>query len=393
MLNYLHDTSASRTRLVTMSGASTHPVLKSTPLHALHAEAGARFTGFAGYDMPVHYTDGILREHLHTRAHAGLFDISHMGQIAIGGAQRAAAMESLTPADVTGLPRGRQCYALLTNDHGGIIDDVVIANLGDELILVVNAARVETVFGHLCATLAGRCTVSALTHLALLALQGPEAAAVLARLAPVLSTLPFQSVVNVDIDGIPCRASRSGYTGEDGYEIALPAGKAELLARQLLAQPKVKLIGLGARDSLRLEAGLCLYGQDIDEQTTALAAGLGWTIAKVRRAGGARAGGFPGASALEREWTSGPAEMRVGLLPVGRAPLRAGAALVDANDTTVGRITSGGFSPTLQRPIAMGYLRMEHAQQHAPVYASLRGQRVMITQTPLPFVSHHYHRN
>jgi aminomethyltransferase len=369
------------------------PALKHTPLHKLHLDAGARFTAFAGYDMPVQYADGILREHLHTRAHAGLFDISHMGQIAIRGNARAAALEALTPADVIGLPPGRQRYALLTNNCGGIIDDIMIANLGDELILVVNAASMATVFKHLTTALAGRCTVTALTHLALLALQGPKAAAVLARLAPALAAMPFQSVVHEYIDGIPCRASRSGYTGEDGYEIMPPAAQAEKLARHLLAEPEVKLIGLGARDSLRLEAGLCLYGHDIGEQTPVLAAGLGWTIAAARRTGGTRAGGFPGAAALEHERAAGPAELRVGLLPAGRAPLRAGTELMDDTGATVGRITSGGFSPTLNRPLAMGYLRTDIARQRTPVFALLRSQRVTAAQTSLPFVPHRYYRN
>lgn len=373
--------------------ATTHPALKHTPLHALHVEAGARFTGFAGYDMPVQYKDGILREHQHTRTHAGLFDISHMGQITIRGDVRAAALESLTPADIVELPEGRQCYALLTNDRGGVIDDIMIANMGDELIMVVNAARKTVVFEHLSTALAGRCTILALSHLALLALQGPEAAAVMARLAPALATLPFLSVIHVNIGGIQCRVSRSGYTGEDGYEIALPADQAEQLARRLLKEPEVGLIGLGARDSLRLEAGLCLYGHDIDERTTVLAAGLGWTIAKTRRHGGARTGGFPGAAALEHERAVGPVELRVGLLPEGRAPLRADVALADATGTTAGRITSGGFSPSLQRPIAMGYLRTDDVRKRASAYAMLRGQRVPIVQTSLPFVPHRYYRN
>src|SRR5581483_3123184 len=368
---------------VTMAAAS--PALKHTPLYALHLEAGARFTAFAGYDMPVQYQDGIVREHLHTRAHAGLFDISHMGQISLRGDARATALESL--------PTGRQRYALLTSDRGGIIDDIMIANLGDELILVVNAARMAAVFKHLSTALAGRCAVTALADLALLALQGPEAAAVLARLAPALAAMPFQSVARAGIDGIPCRVSRSGYTGEDGYEIAPPADKAGQLARRLLAEPEVKFIGLGARDSLRLEAGLCLYGHDIDEQTSVLAAGLGWTIAPARRPGGARAGGFPGAAALERERATGPAERRAGLLPEGRAPLRDGTKLVDEAGATVGRITSGGFGPSLNRPIAMGYLRADIARRQTPVYALLRGRRVTVAQTQLAFVPHRYHRN
>ena len=362
-----------------------------TPLHVLHAEASAVFTNFAGWQMPLRYPEGILHEHLHTRAHAGLFDISHMGQIALRGERRAQALESLTPADVVDLPVGRQRYALLTNAHGGIIDDIVIANTGDELILVVNASRTATVLAHLSDALASECTVQPLDDLALLAVQGPEAVEAVASLAERLVALPFQSVRKLSIDEVPYRVSRSGYTGEDGYEIALPPEAAPAFARKLLARPGVKWIGLGARDSLRLEAGLCLYGQDIDEDTSVLAAELGWTWPAVRRQGGARAGGFPGAEALEWEHSDGPPMRRVGLLPDGRAPLRADAELFDAHGAAIGRITSGIFSPSLDRPIAMGYLRADHVDAATAIHGLLRGRPVAVARAALPFVPHRYY--
>jgi len=362
-----------------------------TPLHALHEAAGAVFTDFAGWRMPLRYPDGILHEHLHTRARAGLFDISHMGQIALRGEQRAQALETLTPADVLGLPVGRQRYALLTNAQGGIIDDIMIANTGDELVLVVNASRTTVVLAHLSNKLAGMCTVAPLDDLALLAVQGPEAVDAVASLAERLVTLPFQSVRKIDGGDVHFRVSRSGYTGEDGFEIALPAAAACGFARKLIARPGVEWIGLGARDSLRLEAGLCLYGQDIDENTTVLDAGLGWTWPAVRRPGGERAGGFPGAGVLEREHIEGPAMRRVGLRPDGRAPLRAGTELFDAGDAPIGRISSGAFSPSLGRPVAMGYLRADHAGGTSAIHGMLRGRPVPVARTALPFVPHRYH--
>jgi len=365
---------------------------RRTPLHDLHVQAEAQFTEFAGWCMPLRYPDGTLWEHLHTRAHAGLFDISHMGQIALRGARRAAALEALTPADVIDLPAGRQRYALLTNHEGGIIDDIVVANLGEELLLVVNAARTATVLSHLNDEIGRACEVRHLDDLALLAVQGPEASAAVARLAPGLAELPFQSVCTLEIDGAPCRVSRSGYTGEDGYEIAVPASGACDLARRLLAQEGVRWVGLGARDSLRLEAGLCLYGHDIDEHTSVIAAGLGWTWSAVRRPGGARAGGFPGAEDLADELEAGEAMCRVGLLPEGRAPLRENTALLSADGTVVGRITSGLFSPTLDRPIAMGYLRADCVEAAIPLHAMLRGRAIPVNRAELPFVPHRYYK-
>lgn len=372
-----------------MSG--TH-ALKRSPLHGLHVEAGARFTAFAGYEMPLYYPAGILREHLHTRTQAGLFDISHMGQIVITGAARAAWLERLTPADLVDLRPGRQRYALLTNEAGGIIDDVLIGNTGDHFLMVTNAARTPRVYEHLAAALSGGCVVEAHTDRALLALQGPAAAAVLSRHSPNLEALYFLDIARMSIAGIDCWVSRSGYTGEDGFEIALPASRAETLARRLLAEPEVRLVGLGARDTLRLEAGLCLYGQDIDETTTPAAAGLGFTVARARRPGGARPGGFPGAAAILHELKAGPGAIRTGLLPDGKVPVRAGTSLVDAEATEAGRITSGAYSPTLQRPIAMGYLQTREAQARRAIFALLRGQRIRIQPAALPFVPHRYYR-
>jgi aminomethyltransferase len=365
---------------------------RRTPLYDLHVEAEAQFTAFAGWQMPLRYADGTLREHLHTRAHAGLFDISHMGQIALRGKRRAAALEALTPADVIDLPPGRQRYALLTNHDGGIIDDIVIANMGEELVLVVNAARTATVLPYLHEELGHACEIRHLDDLALLAVQGPAASATVATLAADLPVMPFQSVRALDLDDTPCRISRSGYTGEDGYEIAVSASDACDLARRLLAQNGVQWIGLGARDSLRLEAGLCLYGHDIDERTTPLAAGLGWTWPAVRRPGGERPGGFPGAEELADELAAGAAMRRVGLLPEGRAPLRENTGLLSEDGNVVGRITSGLFSPSLERPIAMGYLRADCARNDTPLHSMLRGRAIPVARTALPFVPHRYHK-
>lgn len=365
---------------------------RTTPLYDLHVQAEAQFTGFAGWRMPLRYADGTLREHLHTRAHAGLFDISHMGQIALRGERRAAALEALTPADVIDLPAGRQRYALLTNPDGGIIDDIVVANLGEELVLVVNAARTDTVLPYLVEEIGRACEIRHLDDLALLAVQGPKASAAVAALADGLEDLPFQSVCALEIDGALCRISRSGYTGEDGYEIAVPASGACDLARRLLAREGVQWIGLGARDSLRLEAGLCLYGHDIDEHTSVIAADLGWTWSAVRRPGGARAGGFPGAEDLADELEAGEAMCRVGLLPEGRAPLRENTGLLDEGGNLVGRITSGLFSPSLDRPIAMGYLRADCVEAATPLHAMLRGRAIAVAHAALPFVPHRYHR-
>jgi len=358
--------------------------LHRTPLHELHLELGAKMVPFAGYEMPVQYPAGVMAEHLHTRTRAGLFDVSHMGQVILGGRGAAEGLEALVPVDVLGLAEGRQRYGLFTNDAGGILDDLMIANRGDHLFLVVNAARKSADLAHMTAHLTG---VEGVTDRALLALQGPAAESVLGALVPGVAAMRFMDVTVLDWDGADLWISRSGYTGEDGFEISVPEARAIDLARALLAHEAVLPIGLGARDSLRLEAGLCLYGHDIDEGTSPIEAGLGWAIQKARRAGGTRAGGFPGAERILAELASGPARLRVGLLPEGRAPMREGTALFAAKDAAeaVGHVTSGGFGPSLGAPLAMGYLPAPLCVPGTPVWGEVRGKRLPARVTPLPF--------
>ncbi len=371
--------------------------LKQTPLHALHQELGARMVPFAGYAMPVQYRDGIIKEHRHTRNAAGLFDVSHMGQVRLsgasgGGAGAAAALERLVPVDVIGLAEGRQRYALFTDERGGILDDLMITNAGDHLFVVVNGACKEQDLAHLRQHLSADCTIEPLPEHALLALQGPQAAAVLARLAPGLAELVFMAAARVEIAGADCFVSRSGYTGEDGFEISVPAPRAEALARRLLAEPVVAPIGLGARDSLRLEAGLCLYGHDIDTQTTPVEASLTWALSKARRRDGARPGGYLGAEAVMAQLENGAARKRVGIRPEGRAPLREGVELVDEDGKALGRITSGGFGPTLGAPVAMGYVETARARPGTKLGAMLRGKVQPVEVAKLPFVPRRYYR-
>ena len=373
--------------------------LKRTPLHSLHLANGARMVPFAGYDMPVQYTAGVLKEHLHTRAAAGLFDVSHMGQIILrpksGRLEDAAqALEQLVPVDVAGLKPGRQRYALFTNDAGGICDDLMLANRGDHLLLVVNAACKEADEAHLRAHLSGDCDIERLDH-ALIALQGPKAEAALARLAPACAALSFMDVATLDILGADCIVARSGYTGEDGFEISIPADRVEDIARALMADTNVALIGLGARDSLRLEGGLCLYGSDLDTTTTPVEAALTWAMQPSRRRGGARAGGFPGADIILSQFESGAVRIRAGFLPEGRAPVRAGAAIFDSEtaESPCGLVTSGGFGPSADRPVAMGYVPAPVAAPGSRVFAEVRGKRLAMTVTPMPFVPHTYKRS
>ncbi len=367
--------------------------LARTPLHALHVELGARMVPFAGYEMPVQYPTGIIKEHLHTRTAAGLFDISHMGQVRLSGAEAAAALEALVPVDVVDLGVGRQRYALFTNETGGILDDLMIANFGDHLFLVVNAACKAQDLDHLRTHLSDRCKVEALTDRALLALQGPQAGAVLARLAPDTAPMTFMTVGRVSLAGAPCFVSRSGYTGEDGFEISVPAERAEALARALLAEPEVAPIGLGARDSLRLEAGLCLYGHEIDTTTTPVQADLAWALSKSRRTGGARPGGYPGAAAILRQLEEdGVARKRVGLQPQGRMPVREGSELIEAGGRVVGKVTSGGFGPTVGAPVAMGYVEAAFAAAGTALHASVRNQPVPVSVAAIPFVPTRYKR-
>ncbi|MGI4837437.1 MAG: glycine cleavage system aminomethyltransferase GcvT [Janthinobacterium lividum] len=368
--------------------------LQHTPLHALHLELGARMVPFAGYDMPVQYPLGVMKEHLHSREQAGLFDVSHMGQIRLTGANAAKALEALVPVDIIDLPVGMQRYAMFTNPQGGILDDLMVANLGnDQLFLVVNAACKDQDLAHLRAHLGDQCTVEPLfEQRALLALQGPAAVTVLARLAPGVATMTFMQFAAVSIDGSDCYVSRSGYTGEDGFEISVPAERAEALARRLLAEPEVAAIGLGARDSLRLEAGLCLYGHDMNSETTPVEASLLWAISKARRSDGARAGGFPGAEVIFAQQRDGIARKRVGLLPQERTPVREGAEVVDAEGKVVGSVCSGGFGPTLGAPVAMAYVDTAHSALDSDLWAVVRGKRVAVKVSKMPFVVQRYYR-
>jgi aminomethyltransferase len=355
---------------------------------------------FSGYDMPVQYATGVLREHLHTRGSAGLFDVSHMGQIALrpksGKVEDAAlALERLVPQDILALPAGRQRYAQFTNTAGGILDDVMIANRGDHLALVVNASRKDADEAHLRTSISEHCSIKRLDDRALLALQGPLAQSALERFSPAVASMRFMDVRTLAILGVDCVVSRSGYTGEDGFEISIPAAQAQLLARKLLEDPNVAPVGLGARDSLRLEAGLCLYGCDLDPGITPVEAGLEWAMQKSRRKGGAREGGFPGADAILAQLASGSARRRVGLRSQERTPVRGGSSLfVDAGaQTPLGQVTSGGFGPTVNAPVAMGYVASTAAKPGTVLFAEVRGKRVPVEVSELPFVKLHYKRH
>jgi len=373
--------------------------LKRTPLHALHVASGGKMVPFAGYDMPVQFATGVLREHLHTRCSAGLFDVSHMGQIALHAksgkvGDAALALERLVPQDIVAVAPGRQRYAQFTNAVGGILDDLMVANFGSHLFLVVNAACKADDEAHLRANLSDVCVIEPLPDRALIALQGPKAESVLANLGADVPAMRFMDAGPRRIVGIECFVSRSGYTGEDGFEISVPAEQAEALAKALLASSDVRPIGLGARDSLRLEAGLCLYGHDIDTTTTPVEGALEWSIQKSRRKGGARAGGFPGADLILSQLEKGAPRRRVGLRPEGRAPVREGAPLFTdaASSEQIGAVTSGGFGPSINTPIAMGYLPSSHAATGALVFAELRGQRLPLLIAPMPFVPNTYKR-
>lgn len=357
-------------------------------LHDLHVELGARMVPFAGYAMPVQYA-GVMQEHLHTRTAAGLFDVSHMGQVLLRPRRdmqtTALDFEDMMPVDVLGLAEGRQRYGLFTNDTGGILDDLMFANRGDHLFVVVNAACKAADIAHMTKALSATTEVIAVTDRALLALQGPQAEAALARLVPGVAAMRFMDVAVLGWEGAELWVSRSGYTGDDGFEISLPQDRAEAFARALLAMPEVSPIGLGARDSLRLEAGLCLYGHDIDTTTSPIEAGLGWAIQKSRRPDGARAGGFPGEMRIFDELAEGPERRRVGLRPEGRAPMREGTLLSAPDATPLGEVTSGGFGPSLNAPIAMGYVASAFATPGTTLRGEVRGKHLPVTVTPLPF--------
>ena len=369
--------------------------LRRTPLHDLHVELGAKMVPFAGYEMPVNYPAGILTEHLHCRAAAGLFDVSHMGQVRLQAESHeavAGALERLCPADFIGLQPGRQRYSFFTDNQGGILDDLMVSRLqdakGDHLFMVVNAGCKEQDLSHLQANLNHRCEVTELADRALLAIQGPQAGAVIARLAPESAAMTFMSARELKIGGFDCIVTRSGYTGEDGFEISVAADRSVDFAKLLLAQPEVKPVGLGARDSLRLEAGLCLYGNDITTATTPVEADLSWAIAKRRR----EQGGFPGAGQLQRQWADGAPRKRVGILPEGKAPARAHTEIADAAGNVIGEITSGGFGPSVNGPVAMGYVVTAQAAPGTAVQLLVRGKALPAKVVAMPFVPHRYRR-
>ena len=371
--------------------------LKRTPLYDLHLEHGAKMVPFAGYEMPVQYPMGVMKEHLHTRAAAGLFDVSHMGQVVLSGPSWEAvaeAFETVVPQDVLGLANGRQRYGFFTNEAGGIEDDLMFARRGDDLFVVVNAACKVSDIARMRSALDPEITVTELTDRALLALQGPAAEGVMTALDPRSSDMRFMDLQPLDLDGVAVWASRSGYTGEDGWEISVSEGEAARLAERLLAHDDVAPIGLGARDSLRLEAGLCLYGHDIDAGTDPVAAALTWAIQKVRRSEGARAGGFPGADTILATLKNGVDRKRVGLLPEGRAPMREGTLIFDAPEggTQIGMVTSGSFGPTVGGPIAMGYVTAEHQSAGTWLWGEVRGKRLPLAVAKLPFVAANFKR-
>ncbi|GEM16569.1 glycine cleavage system protein T [Gluconobacter oxydans NBRC 3293] len=368
--------------------------LQRTPLYDLNLELGAKMVPFAGFEMPIQFPAGLMTEHLHTREKAGLFDVSHMGQIRIAAKSgdvkdAAAALETLVPADFVGLAAGRQRYGLLTNEKGGILDDLMVANMGKDLLVVVNAGCKVQDADRIEKALSDRCVVTRQFDRALMALQGPAAEAALAPLCPAVQDMRFMDVIETELAGVPVTVSRSGYTGEDGFEIGCAGADAEKVARAILAQPDVLPIGLGARDSLRLEAGLCLYGNDIDVTTTPVEASLGWAIQKARREGGVREGGYPGADVVLKQTRDGVARKRVGLVADGRAPVRAGAKLfADAEgQKEIGVVTSGAFGPSVKAPVAMGYVTPDHAAVDTPVFAELRGKYVPLHVRAMPFVA------
>jgi aminomethyltransferase len=370
--------------------------LKRTPLYALHCELGGKIVPFAGYEMPVQYPPGILKEHLHTRDKAGLFDVSHMGQSFLTGpdhATTAAALEALVPGEILKLAPGRQRYTMLLNEAGGILDDLMVtrpASAEDDgkLMLIVNAACKEADYAHIGAHLPAGVELHRAEDRALLALQGPAAAEVLARFCRQATELGFMTATSASFDGVDCHVSRSGYTGEDGFEISVAAEDAERIARTLLGEAEVEAIGLGARDTLRLEAGLCLYGHDIDETTSPVEADLVWSIGKRRR----EEGGFPGAERVQRELRDGPARLRVGIRPEGRAPAREGTQILDEGGNTIGTVTSGGFGPSVGGPIAMGYVTAAHAEPETWLGLVVRGNTVSAAVSALPFQPHRYFR-
>ena len=371
--------------------------LRKTPLNGLHREFGAKLTEFAGYEMPVQYRLGILGEHQHTRKKAGLFDVSHMGQDILSGQsyeETALALEKVLPMDVLGLEIGRQRYGFLTTDEGGILDDLMFSNRGDHIFVVLNAACKDSDIKYLRSLLEPNISIKEIESRALIALQGPASEAVLGKYHPQIKNMKFMDVETLTIDGAECWISRSGYTGEDGFEISIPAEAAEPITRSILSNQNVEFIGLGARDSLRLEAGLCLYGHDIDQATTPVEASLTWAIQKARRSNGSRASGFIGSEIILKQLAGGTNKKRVGLLPQTRAPMREGVEIfaTETSKEAIGKITSGGYGPTVGYPIAMGYINSEYANSEDDLFGELRGKRVPVKVSNLPFVPLNFKR-
>lgn len=366
--------------------------LLHTALFDLHVELGAKMVPFAGYSMPVQYPMGIVKEHLHTRSQAGLFDVSHMGQVRISGKNAAVALEKLMPVDIVGLEPMKQRYALFTNEQGGVMDDLMVTNAQDHLFMVVNAACKEQDIQHMRDRIGSECDIEVLDDRALLALQGPEAGSVMARLASETTEMVFMTAASIEIDGIDCFITRSGYSGEDGFEISVHNDDAERLARTLLVQPEVESVGLGARDSLRLEAGLCLYGHDLDVQTTPVESSLLWALSKPRRAEGERPGGYPGADIIMAQISNGVSRKRVGLKAEGRLPVREGAPVMNAQYEEVGIVTSGGFGPSVDGPVAMGYVKTDYAVVDTALFAQVRDKKIPVNVAKMPFVPQRYYR-
>ena len=371
--------------------------MRKTPLNGLHREFGAKLTEFAGYEMPVQYRLGILGEHQHTRKKAGLFDVSHMGQVILSGQsyeETALALEKVLPMDVLGLEIGRQRYGFLTTDEGGILDDLMFSNRSDHIFVVLNAACKDSDIKYLRSHLEPNISIKEIENRALIALQGPASEAVLGKYHPQIKNMKFMDVETLTIDGAECWISRSGYTGEDGFEISIPAEAAEPITRSILSNQNVEFIGLGARDSLRLEAGLCLYGHDIDQETTPVEASLTWAIQKARRSNGSRASGFIGSEIILKQLAGGTNKKRVGLLPQTRAPMREGVEIfaTETSKEAIGKITSGGYGPTVGYPIAMGYINSEYANSEDDLFGELRGKRVPVKVSNLPFVPLNFKR-
>ena len=367
--------------------------IRKTPFHQMHVDAGAKMVPFAGYEMPVSYPLGIKKEHTHTRERAGLFDVSHMGQIRLSGEQVMAALESLVPVDIIDLPKMKTRYALFTNENGGVLDDLMVTNLGDNsLFLVVNAACKYADFKHLQDHLGSSCELELDDDLALLALQGPKAAKVLTGLAPAVNEMTFMTAKQVMINDISCFITRSGYTGEDGFEISVSSQDAENLADILLSSDEVDWIGLGARDSLRLEAGLSLYGHELDTSHSPVESSLNWALSKVRRLGGEREGNYLGDKIILNQLQHGSDTKVVGLLPEGRMPVRDGAIIQDENGNQIGYVTSGGFGPTLNKPISIARLETKYTNSQSKLFALVREKKIAVEIIKLPFVKHNYYR-